>query len=153
MSYAVKRSFIEWVTEFVPAGHSILELGSGEGTTAHLSKMYRVYSVEHNAEWLHKYGNGYIYAPLVNGWYDLNVMKCLPTHYELLIVDGPCGKDRGNIINNFHLFLSDIPIIIDDTDRVENKKTIHYLKLKGYRVVAKDTKGTTKHWTALIKER
>ena len=70
---------------------TILELGSGEGTTYQLSQFFNMISIEDQKEWVGKYDSDYIYAPLVPyrckhmidwvgdkytewGWYDTDAV-------------------------------------------------------------------------------
>ena len=152
MSYAVRFSLLKWVKNNIPAGHAILELGSGSGTTQELSKTYQLYSVEHDKEWLRKYRSHYIHAPLVNGWYDLNMRPLLPRLYNLLIIDGPPGEDRVNIIKHFDMFLQYVPVIIDDTERPGEKEIIRHLTGLGYFVIDSDKRFPAKQWTALSRK-
>lgn len=112
-----------WIIENLPAGSHILELGSGDASTNHLSKHYRMTSVEDKQEFLNRYQSRYIYAPLVNGWYDLAILQTqLPRDYDLLLVDGPTGSEaRSQFYPNRALFKTNVPIIIDDTWRPAEK--------------------------------
>lgn len=105
----------------IPQGSTIVELGAGDVSTPRLCEIYDLYSVEDNPSWINKYGAKYIYAPLVDGWYNrVALMLGLPTNYSLLIVDGPCGDNRFGILHNLDLFRN-VPIIIDDTYRDSEK--------------------------------
>lgn len=108
-----------WIREHVPAGAHILELGSGDVSTPLLAQDYQVTSVEDNVFWLHRHSSHYIYAPLVNGWYDRGALKAqLSLDYALLLVDGPTGSEaRVGLFLNLDLFRLDVPIIVDDTWR------------------------------------
>jgi hypothetical protein len=127
--WAISRKLFEWILNHLPKGSTILELGSGNGTKE-LVKFYNVYSVEHNIEWVNLVPEStYIYAPLINGWYDVEILKQeLPTHYDLLLIDGPIGKNRVNIINHYKMFKTDIPIIIDDTNREDDNNLSIFLR-------------------------
>jgi hypothetical protein len=130
----------------------ILELGSGSGTTQELSKTYQLHSVEHDKEWLHKYRSHYIHAPLINGWYDPAIHEQLPRLYNLLIIDGPPGKDRVNVIRHFNMFLLYVPVLIDDTERPGEKEIIKHLIGLGYFVIGEDKRFPAKQWTALSRK-
>ena len=95
-------------------------------------KFYNVYSVEHNIDWVNLVPESkYIYAPLVDGWYDIEILKSqLPSHYDLLLIDGPVGKNRSNIIDNYEIFKTDIPVIVDDTNRENDKDMSIFLRKK-----------------------
>lgn len=96
----------------------LLELGSGWGTGV-LSNFSEIYSVEHDPRWVGQYRSHYIHAPIVDGWYDVEVLKKeLPKEYDLILVDGPPGYiGRDGFLKNIHLFRMDVPIIIDDVHR------------------------------------
>ena len=116
--WAISAEMFEWITTNIPHNSIILELGSGFGSVE-LSKLYKVYSIEHDLEWIGLSDQvNYIHAPLVDNWYDESVLlKELPQKYDLLIVDGPIQEKRVNLLNHLDLFNFNIPIIIDDTNR------------------------------------
>lgn len=116
--WAISTELFTWMLENIPKNSTILELGSGTGTEQ-LVKHYNVYSVEHDKKWLGLVPEThYIYAPLQNNWYDVGILKqYLPTHYDVLLIDGPPNTKRAGIINHLDLFNTDIPIIVDDTHR------------------------------------
>ena len=130
--WSVSPTLIEIIKDLVPVNSTILELGSGEGTDV-LSEHFKVYSVEHDSEWVGKYKSTYIHAPLkehkpVGGiggdepveWYDPDVLRAqLPKHYDLLLIDGP-PKNRSGFIKYFELFKADVPMIFDDVHRARD---------------------------------
>ena len=125
--WAIGQRLFEWILNNVPKESTILELGSGRGTSE-LVKFYTVFSVEQDERWVGREPkSNYIHAPLVsygnNKWYDVNVMcNLLPETYGLLLIDGPKGKNRKNLIDHQHLFKHDgIPVVVDDTDRKWDK--------------------------------
>jgi len=113
------ESFHPWIIENLPHGSTILELGSGPGTIK-LSEYFTMYSIEHDKKWV-EYApkSNYIYAPIVNGWYDVNKVKAgLPSKYDLLLIDGPTGIiGRRKILDNLKLFNTNVSIVFDDTNR------------------------------------
>lgn len=117
--WAISTELFMWMLQNIPKGSTILELGSGTGTKQ-LTKHYNVYSVEHDSKWLGLVPDThYIYAPLQDDWYNVSVLEeQLPKHYDVLLIDGPPGKKRVGILDNLHLFKTDIPIIVDDTNRL-----------------------------------
>jgi hypothetical protein len=118
------------IVEILPKGKTILEFGSGTGT-AELVKNYIVHSVEHDINWVNKYGSNYIYAPLkpiINAldvnWYDVFALKQkLPEKYDLILIDGPPStadnrRSREGFYWNLNLFnLDGVIIIFDDIQR------------------------------------
>lgn len=129
--WAISKELFDWILKTIPKGSTILELGSGNGTKE-LVKFYNVYSVEHDIEWVDLVPDSkYIHAPLIDGWYDVEILKTkLPTNYDLLLIDGPIGENRVNIINNYEIFKTDIPIIIDDTNRENDNNIAIFLSEK-----------------------
>jgi len=121
--WAISKELFEWIDKNIPDGSTIVELGSGTGTKE-LVKKYKVFSIEHDVKWVNLVSeSNYIFAPLIDGWYDVSIVKNkLPKEYDLVIVDGPIRKDRINFIKNYQLFKTDIPIIIDDTNRNDDKE-------------------------------
>ena len=116
--WSISEDMIKWIINNIPFNSIILELGSGLGTIE-LSKFYNVHTVEHDEKWLNKTDKvKYIFAPLVDEWYDVEILKKeLPKQYDLLIIDGPIHEKRLNILHNLTLFDFTGIIIIDDTNR------------------------------------
>jgi hypothetical protein len=121
--WSISETLFNWISVNLPIGSTILEFGSGEGTK-YLVENYTVYSIEQNEEWVnYSPKSNYIYAPLVNGWYDIEIVKTnLPKKYDLLLVDGPIGRNRLNFLSHYKEFNCDVPIIIDDTNRTIDKE-------------------------------
>ena len=100
----------------IPAGATVLELGSGAGTET-MAQHYNVFSIEHDLAWLGKYESNYIYTPYVSGWYCARMLHGrLPATYEALIIDGPPG-DRFPMARYLDLFDLTAAIFIDDINR------------------------------------
>jgi len=152
MAWPVKESMIKWIKFHVPNGRTILELGSGDGTTAMLCSDYVLYSVEHDLRWIDKYSSNYIKADLFLDWYNLTE-EMLPKDYDLLIVDGPAGNSRLNFIYNFNLFRKDVPIIVDDVERVYVKAIVDFLVSSGYSVLCGDVSTLNKQWAVVVPRR
>ncbi len=115
-----------------PKNGTIIELGSGEGTSR-LTRFGTVHAVEHDEKWLLGHPRvKYIHAPLTpsapicgmdfSEWYDPAVLKeNLPTTADLVIVDGPpAAIGRGGLLNNLSLFPIGAVWLIDDTLRRED---------------------------------
>jgi hypothetical protein len=126
----------EWIEKNLPKGSTILELGSGKGT-ARMVKNYNVYSIEHSQKWMNRYGSNYIYAPIKDGWYDIDSIKnSIPDHYDLLLIDGPPRKIDGKKVgrrpfgDHLDLFNTDVTIIVDDADRGREMKLLRSMKEK-----------------------
>lgn len=132
--WSIQPGLIRTIKEILPTGKTILELGSGYGTSV-LVEDYTVYSIEHNHRWLNRYHDNYIHAPLkehkaVNHydgtkWYDFEVLnRELPKiDYDLLLVDGP-PYHRAGFIKYFSLFKRDVPIVFDDYNRPADRAIV-----------------------------
>ena len=111
-----------YICELLPTGSTILELGSGSGTEE-LAHYYHMHSIEHDEKWMNKYPSNYIFSPIRDygayKWYDVDYLKGnLPTHYDLILVDGPPGWfGRAGFLHHIDLFNTNVPIIFDDTQR------------------------------------
>lgn len=126
------------IRALVPVGGTILELGAGDVSTPALTKFYTVYSVEDNPVYVGKYPSNYILAPLVDGWYDADILrKKLPSRYDLILLDGPVGHPnaRMGFINNIDLFDTKVPIIVDDVWRDTEREIAETLSAKVQRPV------------------
>lgn len=101
-----------------------MELGSGPASEL-LALDYEVCSVEHDKKYVGMIDTvEYIYAPIVDGWYDLESVP----EYDLLLVDGPPGRiGRSGILDNLYLFDLSKPVIVDDTHRKEEQKIAHVI--------------------------
>jgi len=121
--WSISSECAEKIGEVYPFG-TILELGSGEGTKF-LSRFYDVYSIEHDENYVGKYDSTYIYAPIVNGWYDVSRLQDLP-NYGLLLIDGPPATIKADIrlkfLDHVDLFNLDAIIVLDDVQRAAEMK-------------------------------
>ena len=121
-----------WILKNIPRDSTVLEFGSGNGSLE-LSRFYNVYSVEQNEAWVNKHqGVNYIYAPIQekSRFYDVSFLPALPDSYDLLILDGPTGYDRDGIFPYLDDLNTNVPIIVDDTQR--QKEATFALKLAAY---------------------
>ena len=123
--WALDKEAFRRIDDIVYPGETILELGSGAGTSILIEMGFFVYSVESDPRWVTlRAGGELLYAPLKDGWYDTFLIKrYAPKDYSLLIVDGPVGSGkRIQIMKHLHLFRSDVPWLIDDTHRPHEAK-------------------------------
>jgi len=146
--WSMNKSTFDLIRKLLPEGKTILELGSGWGTSE-LSKHYKMYSIEADFSWLDKYNSTYIYAPVKKydaeyiappipnntAWHDPEVLKEeLPKiKYDLIFIDGPWGNyGRGGFYKHIDLFNTNVPLIFDDINREPEKilmeKVSEYLK-------------------------
>lgn len=118
----IEKVVFDFIRERIPTGATVIELGAGLVSTPALSLFYDLHSVEHDEKYLFHFDKAkYIYAPLVNGWYDRGILeKTLPLKYELVLVD---GKNRELILNNMDLFNHEALYVVHDTYREPEQKT------------------------------
>lgn len=118
----IEKVVFDFICDQIPAGSTVVELGAGYVSTQALSVPYNLYSVEHKAEFVNRIEHvHYIYAPEVDGWYDLEILKeKLPPKEEqkLILID---GLNRWKIAFNMDLFNKLALFIIHDTYRREEK--------------------------------
>jgi hypothetical protein len=125
--WSIDKAVYDWMTKHLPEGKTILELGSGNSTQI-LATRWNVISVEENKDWVNKYHNNYIHAPIKNDYYDIDILKeKLPKKYDLMLVDGPAYGNRNNMLNNLELFELETSgcsiFIFDDVERVNDLET------------------------------
>lgn len=97
----IDQELFGYIAKTLPVGGTILELGSGAGTGA-LVERWNVYSIEENKQYVGLYHNQYIFAPIIDDWYDLEaISRSVPEKYDLMLVDGPAYGTRNNM--NAHL--------------------------------------------------
>lgn len=116
--FSIEKQLFDAIRRNLAEGSTLVELGSGKAT-AELIKLYKVYSVEHNMKYYKKYHDNYIYAPIIDGWYDPYAIQAnLPDKYDALLIDGPTGKiGRGGFIDHIDIFKPNILYIFDDINR------------------------------------
>jgi hypothetical protein len=117
--WAIGAAVYNWIVENIAEGSTIVELGSGSGSHE-LAKRFKVICVEHDTEYVGKYSNiKYIFAPIVDGWYEPQFIDLLPQKYDLLIIDAPPAIiGRSGFLKYADRFFLDCPILIDDTNRL-----------------------------------
>lgn len=116
--FMISKEVYDFIVENLKVGSRILELGSGKGTNL-LSMYYHMFSVEHNRKYLNLYKSTYIYAPIKNGWYDIQYDE-LPDYYNCLLIDGPPGNvGRMDFIKHYKKFDLSQMVVVDDTHRQE----------------------------------
>lgn len=132
--WSISEELIESICKILPEGKTILELGSGKGTLE-LRKYFKVISIEHDPIYARKLDDTHLVYniplkeikptkefPEAKEWYNPIFMSkgCyapLPCPYDLLLVDGPIGKNRAGLWKYKNLFNWDVPVIFDDTNR------------------------------------
>jgi len=105
----------KWIYENISRDSRILEVGAGYGTKI-LNTFWEITSIEHDKNFIDIVDDvNYVYCPIKDGWYDIEAFsKGVLKEYKLVIVDGPVGDNRGNIINHIELFDPDSNYIVDD---------------------------------------
>lgn len=151
---SISKICFDYIRKILPDGKTILELGSGWGTSA-LSKYYKMYSIEHDIRFINSYDSTYIHAPIKlyndkwkapnipqnDGWFDVDKLsKLSEIKYDLILVDGPPGWlnsagpgktiGRGGFYKHLDLFNTNVPIIIDDINREAEKILLEKLSKK-----------------------
>lgn len=130
----IVEELYEWITKNIPFGSTIVEFGAGDVSTRALCEKWTLFSVENNPQWIGRWNSNYIYAPIVNGWFDIDILKKeLPLSYSLLIVDGPTAvgsADRSYILDHLDMIRKDVPIVIDDTWRDQEKYLASIMAVK-----------------------
>lgn len=130
MSWMLPEEAFDFLAPRLPniAGF-IVELGSGEGTPRLLAMCPgRLFSVEHDPVYLGRHPTQYIHAPIVDGWYDAEVLKAsLPNQIGAVIVDGPPSKiGRAGLLSWAHLFGS-AAWLVDDVHREKEREMVKQL--------------------------
>tara|TARA_B100001094_G_scaffold305029_1_gene334494 strand:- start:1958 stop:2473 length:516 start_codon:yes stop_codon:yes gene_type:complete len=138
--WELPQEVLIWVDENLPEGSLILEFGSGHGSVE-LSKNYELISVEHDEKWLGLSQGQYIHAEIVSnqtsskysekGWYNQEKLHELPAEVDAIIIDGPPGQiGRIGILEFLPMLPKTQFIIVDDTDRIAEKKLLNELAKK-----------------------
>lgn len=115
-----------------------MELGSGQGTEKLIHMGYNVISIEQNPDWQFRYHNNYIACPIKKYenyyWFDASYLSELPS-YDFLLIDGPTGPNtkeynncRVGILDHLNLFNLSVPILVDDTNRPDERTIAEVLK-------------------------
>jgi len=141
---SINKAAVEFIESILEKGKTILELGSGPGSTMGLGKNYELYSVENQTEWFDKYSKYTTYIKCRSKSYDENytqpegfpndkawyhpddLFSNLPNNYDLILVDGPGGFShgwgRGGFYKHIDKFNTNVPIIFDDINRDEESE-------------------------------
>jgi hypothetical protein len=163
---SVNEPAVEFIKNILEKGKTILELGSGQGSTVGLGKIYTLYSVENQPEWFDTYSEHTTYIncrtkyyddeyvvpniPYQKGWYHPDdIFPNLPKKYDLILIDGPgCSPyGRGGFLKHIEKFNTDIPMIFDDI-HVDDKAKLVMEKVsehvgRPYNILETDTTGCT----------
>lgn len=128
--YAISEECMKWLIDNLPKDSTILEFGSGHGTIE-LCKHWEVYSIENNKDWLNVADSNYIHSELIDisderwgnfKWYDIQkLLPKIPNKYDLILLDAPEGNGRRGFLKYLDKFNTNVPIIVDDTHREEER--------------------------------
>ncbi|MEA2708102.1 MAG: hypothetical protein QOF78_703 [Phycisphaerales bacterium] len=121
--WSIPAEMLKFMVLHVPAGASVLELGSGRGTQE-LSWFFRMHSVEHDPKWVGKYASQYIYAPINGGWYDRDAVRAGIKSLQpaAVLVDGPPSRiGREGFARHLDLFDTSGWILFDDVNRPRDR--------------------------------
>ena len=133
--WSISEAMFNHIRKILPEGKTILELGSGWGTSQ-LVKHYTVYSVEHNEKFLNLYNSNYLHVPLKNHkevanhigdeWYDaVKLREALKgIVYDLLLIDGP-PRYRAGFVKYFDIFDANVIMMFDDLQRNKDRLVCH----------------------------
>jgi hypothetical protein len=132
---SIDEGLYDFIRKVLPKGSTILELGSGWGTSQ-LAKHYTMYSIEHNEEYIDEYNSTYIYAPLkehkaiknhpTTTWYDADVLreKLKGIKYDMILIDGPPAT-RSGFIKYMSLFDTSVILVFDDAARACDRLVVN----------------------------
>lgn len=113
--WGIEESLFCQIVARLPKGGTLLELGSGQ-VSSELSKVFTVYSIEHDKRYLGKYDTNYIYVPTASDWYDWEILRDLmPKRYDGILIDGPDSPCRPNFRKYLSIFDVSKVMFIDDT--------------------------------------
>ena len=161
---SINRVAVEYIESTITFGKTILELGSGRGSTVALGHNYDLYSVENQSEWWDKFSDHTTYIkcgtkiyddeytkpkefPLDKAWYKPDdLFPNLPKSYDLILIDGPGGHThgwgRGGFRKHIDKFNTDAYMVFDDINRAEESLLMisisEYLE-RDYEVIDKNT--------------
>ena len=123
----IEKNVFDWIVKTLPKNSTVLELGMGKSSTINLASKFKLYSVEDQLKFYNlysQYSDKAYYAPIKNGWYDLEVIKQIPQDYDLILIDGPneeqpttglIDSTRGRFCEHLDLFNTDAIMVFHDT--------------------------------------
>lgn len=154
----IERVVYDFISKHIPAGETIVEFGGGECSTRVLGESYKLYTIEHDDNWLKHTGyTTYIHAPIDGDWYDRGCIEGkLPTDIKMIFIDGPSGGGlwlRPGLLKNLDLFgdLENTMFLLHDTWREPDKNLASELAAVLNREVIFYEEGNPKDYWAFIK--
>ncbi len=143
---SINDNCLDYIKEVLPKGSTILEFGSGDGTTWLSDAGYKMYSVENQPEWMDKYPKHTTYINCSIKYYDLDysapknifhqtgwynpddLFPNLPKKYDLILIDGPGGRwGRGGFYKHIDKFNTDVPMVFDDINRTQDSDVMEFI--------------------------
>ena len=116
---SINHTLFKHIQEILPEGKTILELGSGWGSSK-LMERWNLYSIENQKKWHGKFNPQSFLVPTTHqlGWYDTVILKTVlqDLKYDLILIDGP-WFGREFFPNNLDLFDTSVPMVFDDVNR------------------------------------
>lgn len=116
----IEMCVFKYIQTVIAEGSSVLEFGGGAASTPSLGSKYLLYTVEQDEEWM-IFPNltTYIHSPILNGWYDSDIVKKnIPESVDLILIDGPKGEElRSGILKHDDILRRSKNIIVHDTWR------------------------------------
>ena len=95
--WKINTNCIDWIRTNIEKGSSILELGSGPGSTPLLVQDYDLYSIEQNQDYVGVHSDStYLYSSLIKEagyWYDIDLVNEFVEgkSFSCILVDGPAA--------------------------------------------------------------
>lgn len=131
-------SFMDFLENRLNKSIKLFEFGSGNSTLYFSKYVHSVTSVENNKEWYEKFkekpNNVTIYYKEIEYTNEYSrFTKTLDIKFDMIIID---GRNRVNCIKNSLDSLTETGVLIlDDSERVDYKTAIDFLKNNGFRKI------------------
>ena len=125
---SISKALYNHLEAHLPEGKTILELGSGWGTSKLMEK-WNVWSIEDNKDWFKKYNPQSFLVPMSAskgaGWYRRDILEEVlkGLEYDALLIDGP-WYGRHHFPDHLDLFDTSVLMLFDDIDRAEGRDII-----------------------------
>lgn len=121
----ISKELFHLIRTYVPKGETILEFGSGPGSTMELKPFYNLYSVEHTPWCKFNEEDHYFRCPLdaynypneeITLWYRMEtVIEALKVPYKAILFDGPDTETRMiPVVIHHEIFNKDVHWFFDD---------------------------------------
>ena len=145
--WAISIELFNYIKENLPVGSTILSMGSGLGDKYLIEAGYKMISIEQDKKYMNLYHNNYIYAPIVNKYFDMEIVidAIKDIDYDLVLVDAPTKASGGRMgFINLEYLIKDVPVIFDDVNRVDDMNVaLEWQKMRDTNI---EIIGTTKQF-------